>query len=384
MKKILFITAILILSVFLVSCAPESNAAAYEYKAKVTSVKDESYEAEGNYYSTQYVTVEFTEGPYKGQTFEAEVFIDAANYTGITLYRQGDTVKASAFTADDGSVEYVSIVTLVRVPYIIILAVIFIALIGIIGRFKGLKTILALVFTISAVVFVLVPLIANGYDPIISAAMVCVVISVVTLFLVGGFNKKSLSGVLGTIGGLICAAIITLIFSALMRITGLDTSAVELLMIVETDVIFNYQGILTAGILIGCIGAVMDVGMSISSAINEMAIIDPNISRHKLFKSGMAVGRDIIGTMANTLILAYTGGSIMLMVVWSVYGISYADMLNKGFIVIEVAKSLCGSIGMVMTIPLTAYIASHLVRLDTHFKKDAEESEQKTPENTNM
>lgn len=167
-----------------------------------------------------------------------------------------------------------------------------------------------------------------------------------------------------------------------MRITGIDTSAVELLMIIETDVVFNYQGILTAGILIGCIGAVMDVGMSISSAINEMAKIDPTLTRHKLYTSGIAVGKDIIGTMANTLILAYTGGSIMLMVVWSVYGISYADMLNKGYIVIEVAKSLCGSIGMVMTIPLTAYIASHLVRRDIHKEKDSHEEQTVLSEET--
>ncbi len=101
--------------------------------------------------------------------------------------------------------------------------------------------------------------------------------------------------------------------------------------------------------------------MSISSSLNEMRSIDPSIDAKRLFHSGMSVGRDIIGTMANTLILAYTGGSIMLMVVWSVYGVSFADMLNKGYIVLEIAKSLCGSIGMVMTIPITAFIASRLI-----------------------
>ena len=373
MKKVLLAVLILITGLCLCACAAQTDT--YEYKAKVLSVTDESYTDEelGKYYVTQYLTIEFTEGPYMGEVAEASVYIDATNYTDIALYRQGDTIKASVSAADDGSIEYVSVATLVRVPYVIILAIIFLLLIGIIGRKKGLKTILALIFTVSAVIFVLVPLIANGYNPIVSSALVCVVISVVTLFVVGGFNKKSLAGVLGTIGGLVCAAVITLTFGAMMRITGIDTSEVELLMIADTDVVFNYQGILTAGILIGCIGAVMDVGMSISSALNEMAEIDPSLSQKKLFRSGLAVGRDIIGTMANTLILAYTGGSIMLMVVWSVYGVSYTDMLNRGYIVLEVAKSLCGSIGMVMTIPLTAFIASHLVRLDTS-KDDARRS----------
>jgi uncharacterized membrane protein len=119
----------------------------------------------------------------------------------------------------------------------------------------------------------------------------------------------------------------------------------------------------------------MDVGMSISSSLSEMRSIDPAIDPNRLFHSGMAVGRDIIGTMANTLILAYTGGSIMLMVVWSVYGVSFADMLNKGFIVLEIAKSLCGSIGMVMTIPITAFIASRLIAMRPEIPSDIEKEQ---------
>ena len=368
MKKTLLILLILIISVSFAACAQSQGESQSQFKAKVISATDESYQDEetGNYYSDQQLTIELLEGPFAGQQAQASVFIDAANYTDIILYRVDDTVITSVFLTDSGTIDHVSVVSLYRVPYIIILAAIFLVLIGIIGRKKGLKTILALVFTVSAVVFALVPLIANGYDPILSAALVCIAVSVVTLFTVGGFNKKALSAVLGTIGGLICAATITLIFSGLMRITGIDTGTVGLLMVADTDVSLDYQGILTAGILIGCIGAVMDVGMSISSAINELVVIDKTLSRKQLFRSGLSVGKDIIGTMANTLILAYTGGSLMLMIVWSVYDISFADMLNKGFIVIEVAKSLCGSIGMVMSIPLTAFIASHLVRHDFH------------------
>ena len=367
MKKLILVVLVIMMCATLVSCASDPQWTESQYKAKVLSVYDQSFtdEEAGKYYHTQFLTIEFTEGPYAGQVFETDVFIDATNYTDVALYRQGDTIEAIVSTADDGSIDNISVITLVRVPYVIVLAAVFLVLIGLIGRMKGLKTVIALVFTVAAVVFVLVPLIANGYNPIISAALVCIVISVVTLLTVGGFNKKSLASVLGTIGGLICAAAITLVFSAFLRITGIDTSEVEMLMVAQTDVVFNYQGILTAGILIGCIGAVMDVAMSISSSMGEMTAIDSTLSHHQLFHSGMSVGRDIIGTMANTLILAYTGGSLMLMVVWSVYGISFGDMLNKGYIVLEVAKSLCGSIGMIMTIPLTAFIASRLVSLQT-------------------
>lgn len=362
MKKHLLTVIIVITAMLLCGCAAQAEKAD-TYYAKVQNVKDESYrdEAAGKFYATQYVTLQILEGPHSGETFESEVFIDAANYTDLKLYRTGDTVEVYIDESESGHVESVSIHTLVRVPYVIILAALFLILILLIGRLKGLKTMLALIFTVAAVIFALVPLIANGYDPILSAAIVCIVITVVTMLAVGGLNKKSLSAILGTTGGLVCAAAITLIFSSLMRISGYDTPEVELLMVSNTHVVFNYQGILTAGILIGCIGAVMDVGMSISSSLNEMHEIDPSIDYKRLFQSGISVGRDIIGTMANTLILAYTGGAIMLMVVWYVYGVSFTHMLNKGFIVLEIAKSLCGSIGMVMTIPITAFVASRLI-----------------------
>jgi uncharacterized membrane protein len=374
MKKILICVVILIVT--LSGCAPQS-AAHDTYKAKVINVVDESYrdEAAGKFYCTQDLTLTLLEGDHQGETHEAQVYIDAANNTNIALYRTGDTVEVFVALTETGDVDYVSVHTLVRAPYVIALAVVFLILILVMGRLKGLKTILALVFTVSAVIFILVPLIASGYNPVVAAALVCIVITIVTMLAVGGFNRKALSAILGTTGGLVCAAVITLIFSSLMRITGIDTSEVELLMVAETNVIFDYQGILTAGILIGCIGAVMDVGMSISSSLSEMRSIDPAIDPNRLFHSGMAVGRDIIGTMANTLILAYTGGSIMLMVVWSVYGVSFADMLNKGFIVLEIAKSLCGSIGMVMTIPITAFIASRLIAMRPEIPSDIEKEQ---------
>ena len=196
----------------------------------------------------------------------------------------------------------------------------------------------------------------------------CIVVSVVTLFTVGGLNQESsVSRTRYYWRAYQCGGNNHYLQRTYAHKRHQHQRRRAAHVVADTDVLFNYQGILTAGILIGCIGAVMDIGMSISSSLNEMANIDKTISRKRLFHAGISVGRDIIGTMANTLILAYTGGSIMLMVVWSVYGTSFIDMLNQGYIVIEIVKSLCGSIGMVMTIPLTAFIASHLVRTGPSF-----------------
>ncbi len=366
-KTALILCLILMLIMALTAC---SGSKTETYHARVLSANHEAYTEGGRSYSIQSLALEFINGPAAGNTYSAQVSMDVTNYTSIALYRPGDTVEANIFYSENGDISHISVVSLVRTPYLIILAAVFLMLVCVIGRFKGLKTIIALVFTVSAVIFGLVPLISNGYDPVLSATLVCFAVTVVTMFTVGGLNKKSISAVLGILGGLVCTGIITLLFSSLMRVTGIESAEVGLLMMSDTAISFNYQGILTAGILIGCIGAVMDVGMSISSSINEMHTINPALSQKKLFSSGLAVGRDIIGTMANTLILAYTGGSLMLMIVWSVYGVSFTDMINKSFIVLEIAKALCGSIGIVLTIPLTALVASFLIRVD-----NAEQSE---------
>ena len=167
MKKL--VLAVLIIAVLFSASACADASSNTQYKAKVVDLTDDSYRQDGMYYSSQQLTLVFTEGPFEGQQANAGVFIDAANYTDIDLYKIGDTVVVDVYETADGQIDYASVVTLYRVPYLAILAAVFILLIGIIGRFKGIKTVLALVFTVGAVVLVLVPLIANGYDAVLSA-----------------------------------------------------------------------------------------------------------------------------------------------------------------------------------------------------------------------
>jgi uncharacterized membrane protein len=235
------------------------------------------------------------------------------------------------------------------------------ALIGIIGRKKGIKTIIALLATIAGVFGVIVPVIGAGGDPVLIAVIVCIGITFITLFTVGGFNRKALAAALGTMGGLICTLIITVIVNALLRVSAVELESVDMLMTSNIGVSIDFNGIMVAAIMVGGIGAMMDVGIDIASSINEIHEVNPFRTPKQLFESGISVGRDVMGTMANTLILAYTGCSLMLMVNWAVFSSSFFEMLNNGYIVVEVIKALCGSIGMVLTIPITAFIASRLI-----------------------
>ena len=158
-----------------------------------------------------------------------------------------------------------------------------------------------------------------------------------------------------------CTLIITVVVNALLRVSAVELESVDMLMTSNLGVSIDFNGIMMAAIMVGGIGAMMDVGIDIASSINEIHEVNPFRTPKQLFESGISVGRDVMGTMANTLILAYTGCSLMLMVNWAVFSESFFDMLNNGYIVVEVIKALCGSIGMVLTIPITAFIGSRMI-----------------------
>jgi uncharacterized membrane protein len=183
-----------------------------------------------------------------------------------------------------------------------------------------------------------------------------IVITVLTLTIVSGFNRKSLSAILGTLSGVFIAGGIAYIIGTLSKLTGLNSEEAVMLIYIPGDIDLNLKGILFAGILIGTLGAVMDVSMSIASSMHEIKTIKSDISRKDLFKSGMNVGRDIMGTMSNTLILAYTGASIPILIIFTAYNISFVEIINLDIMATEIIRAVAGSIGIVLSIPLTAAI----------------------------
>lgn len=333
------------------------------YQAKVleVTIKEEKDKDTGGRYVYQYLKVQPEEGPFKDEVLDAQVSVDISNSKTYFTYHPGDAVKVEIYLKDTGEIDYVSIYTLVRLPYLAGIFLLLLLLIAVIGRKKGLKAIIALLVTIGGVFFVILPLIANGADPVFTAVWVCTAITFITMFTVGGLNLKSLAASLGTMGGLVSTLVITIITNSLLRVSAVELESVDMLMTSNLGLTIDFNGIVMAAIMVGSVGAMMDVGIDISSSINEIHEVNPFRTKKQLFESGMSVGRDIMGTMANTLILAYTGCSLMLMVNWAVYSESFFDMLNNGYIVVEVVKALCGSIGMVLTIPLTAFFASRLI-----------------------
>ncbi|TCO72698.1 YibE/F family protein [Marinisporobacter balticus] len=238
------------------------------------------------------------------------------------------------------------------------LFVIFLGGLLIVGGFKGLKAIFTLIFTIWAIVKVLLPMILKGYNPIVVSTCICAVVIIITLLIVCGINKKTLSAIIGTTGGVIIAGVLSLMIGSMANLTGLGNEESVHLILYSKNI--DFKGLLFSGIIIGSLGATMDVGMSVASAMHEIKQASPKITTDALISAGMNVGRDIMGTMSNTLILAYVGSSLNLMLLLSTYDISLIQIITRDHIASEVIRALAGSIGLIFTIPLTAIVSGVL------------------------
>lgn len=328
---------------------------------KVITEEDRDIPYEGGSFSapTQVVEVLITKGPHQGEKMRAEY---ALNYGFDTDYKfsqlsEGDEVLLLIEENEDGTVANAYVAEIARDKYMLYLVIAFVIVLVAIGKGRGLKAVISLVLTAVAVLKVLLPAILKGWDPVIVSVGVCAAVIGATILIISGPNKKTLSAVIGTTGGVIVAGIVALIFGSLAKLTGIGGDESQMLMYIPQNIHFDFRGLLFAGILIGTMGANMDVGMSIASAMHEIKASNPKIADRDLIKAGMNVGRDIMATMSNTLILAYAGGSLHLMLLLMAYNTPFYKVINWDVIASEVLRAVAGSIGLIFTIPITALVA---------------------------
>lgn len=237
------------------------------------------------------------------------------------------------------------------------LAMLFVAVLVAVGGKKGLQALVSLGLTIALILFVLFPLTLRGCNPLLVSIVLSGAISLLVFRIIGGRTAKALSAALGTLAGVAVAGLLATAAGKIVHLSGLSSEESRLLLY-SLDLKIDFQGLLFSGILIGALGAVMDVGMSIASAIDEVRKVHPDANFGNLFNAGMNVGRDIMGTMSNTLILAYTGSALPLLLLFIAGGLPFAKVLNMELVAEEMIRSLAGSIGLVLCIPATALVAA--------------------------
>ncbi|MCG8481791.1 MAG: YibE/F family protein [Clostridia bacterium] len=309
----------------------------------------------------QVVEIKILTGEYKDQIITVDNHINNHIYYDIIL-KEGDRVTIAVGEAlSDYELPEIYISGFERDRYQLYIALIFVLLLILIGGIKGIKSVLALMISILMIIFVMLPLILKGYSPILLSIFSAIVIATLTLFVIAGINIKSASAIIGTASGVIAAGLMAYIIGSLANLTGLSSHEATMLMYIPQDISFNFKGLLFAGIIIGTLGAVMDIAMSIASSMYEIREIEPNISIRDLITAGINIGKDIMGTMTNTLILAYTGTSIPLMLIFIAYDYPLVEILNMDLIATEIIRSIAGSIGLVLAIPFTAMTCGALL-----------------------
>lgn len=321
-------------------------------KGVVTEILQDNVQPDGSRVGEQVVRVLMKTGGLKGREIEttsSSGFLFGAPCTVGTKVvvmqsLAGDTVVSSVYAQD-------------REFQILAFAALYLLALCLIGGWQGAKGALGLVFTFGCILWVYLPLVYRGWSPFWSAVLVCAVTAVVTLWLVGGPTRKTLVAAAGTVAGVVMAGVAASLFSLATGITGWNVSDIESLMTLWSTADIQVGGLLFSGLLISSLGATMDVAMSIASSMAEVQAQTPDISCRALFQAGMRVGRDMMGTDSNTLILAFAGGSVSMLVLDYAYDLSWLQIINSNNIGIAVMQGLAGSFGVVLSVPVTVALA---------------------------
>lgn len=247
-----------------------------------------------------------------------------------------------------------------RISALIVLTIVFLGLIVLFGKQKGVKTLISLIFTVLSIFIVYIPAILGGHNIYLWTIITCVFITLSTVMIVYGYSKKTITTALGCIGGVLVAGLLTLIMNGVLRLTGFtDENSIYLQQLNSS---IDLKAIIFGGILIGAVGAIMDVSIDIASSLYELAskLEKPNFKT--IIKSGFNIGKDIMGTMTNTLILAYIGSSLSTVLLLTASNHSLVYLLNLEMITVEILQALAGSIGILTAIPLTSFVAANLYK----------------------
>lgn len=343
--------------------ASTGNAPPVEYEKGIVlqvSPIDKTMQKEYFMGQGELVTIQLTSGPETGKT------VNTFNYvTGRSPYEikvnPGDKIIV-AISQDMGRTTY-HVSDFDRLDYVYVLLGIFALCLIVFGGIVGVKSVFVIAFsTLLISQFFIGQVLAAKINITLLTLAISAVIAVVTQITISGATIKSYAAILGTVGGVAIAGILSIVSIKLMHLNGLDS---EEAMMLKANMLpyVDFEGLLFAGMVLGALGAVMDVTISISSALWEVKQVKPAATIRELFATGMNVGRDIMGTMSNTLILAYTGSALPLMLLIAAQkNISMLKILNLNMIVSEIARAMTGSIGLICAIPLTAAISAYMMK----------------------
>ena len=307
--------------------------------------------------------VEVLDGPEGGERIEAVVQDGSASMPGSgnrEPYEVGDEVVVTSFTGPAGGA-FAVITEPWRLPLIGLVAAVFAAAVVVVGGLRGMRSLVALALTLTVVVKVVVPLLLRGVDPILLAVGVAAAVTLATLLLTEGFSRVTLAAVLGTFAALALTAGLANAFTAAAGFTALQGNEEIAFLIPLVGERLDLNGILLAATVFGALGVVDDVTVTQAATVEQLHRAEPAAGRRGVIGRAMRVGRSHIAATVNTLMLAYLGAGLPLLLLFAIGGQSPMMVLNGEIVAVEVIRALVGSVGIVAAVPLTTVVAAVLM-----------------------
>ena len=332
------------------------------YTAKIISIDDIS--ETGNYFGGMDQVITFTAritgGAEKGDIVACTQRADSMIFSRDRDVEKGDRVLIMHTDDVDYNEQEWIFVGYNRLVAQLFLCGAFLLLIVAIGSGKGVNTIVSLVLSCLVIFLVYIPSILKGFNVYLSTVITSLAVIPMSLLLINGANTKTLCAVLGNLGGILVTALLALFMNKTLKLTGIVDEQYVYLAYINPDQPLNLVAVVWGGMVLGALGAIMDVAMTIASSMHELSEHMQGKTFAKMVRSGMNIGRDAIGTMSNTLILAYIGSSLALVLVLLTYTKNTFYLFSMELIAVEVVQAVAGSMGILFAVPITALFAAYL------------------------
>ena len=335
-----------------------NNDSLHYVKGYVESVDSEQLEPDtleaDRQVGIQQLTVKILEGTEKGQ------IVSVTNYVTRTLNvvaKQGMTIVICVDQPEQAE-PYYTVFNYYRVPWIVFTVAIFAVIVLAVGRGKGGWSLLGLGYTVFIILFFLVQAMFHGWSAMGSMVATIAVSTFAALILLGGIGRKTFAATAATLLGTALSGVLFWLFSRVLHISGYNLESAEALLMITQSTGMELRPMLMASVLIASLGAVMDVGMSVAASLEEIHVLNPSLGAKALMGSGMRIGKDMIGTMTNTLILAYTGTALTTMILLLAYGYDMGHLLNSDYLAMELSQGIASTGGVVLTVPVASAISA--------------------------
>ena len=348
-------------------------------KAKVVEVNNKGVYSTGMIQQgDQRCTIEILEGEHKGQQVEGMNLL-TGKLEFDKMFKPGDEAWVLLELDSSNEVIFANMVDYYRIDQQIFLIGLFVILIIAFSGFTGVRTLLSFSFALFSIVKILIPCLLKGIPPLLVALMVGNLLTVITLLLVAGCNKKAYTAIISSMICSLMTCLLAVVFGDLFKMHGAVMDWSESLLYAGYQHL-DLTAIFQAGIYLACSGAILDLSIDISAALDEVIKNNPSVSRANLIKSGLSIGKSVVGSQTTTLLLAYMGSYITILMVYMAQGTPLMYILNSQKVSSEILHTFVGCIGLVLVSPLTAIICG-IVYCPRHHREAAIETSPLIPEN---